>query len=153
MKLKPIFFLTAMIMIAGLFAFSMNEKVTLDDENQIKELITKSYVHGAFNELNPDAMRNGFHQDFAIFSAKGEEISKYPIATWAEGVAKRKADPEFDVSKNKWDHTFAMLDVTGGSAMVKIELSHEGEHVYTDYLSLLKFDSGWRIVAKVYHKH
>ena len=31
--------------------------------------------------------------------------------------------------------------------------SHEGKHVYTDYLSLLKFDSGWRIVAKVYHSH
>ncbi|TDI93056.1 MAG: hypothetical protein E2O76_17870 [Caldithrix sp.] len=25
--------------------------------------------------------------------------------------------------------------------------------VCTDYLSLLKFDSGWKIVAKVYHKH
>ena len=46
-----------------------------------------------------------------------------------------------------------MIDVTGGVAMVKVELSQEGELVYTDYLSLIKFDSGWRIVAKVYHKH
>ncbi len=36
---------------------------------------------------------------------------------------------------------------------VKIELSKDGKLVYTDYLSLLKFDSGWRIVAKVYHRH
>ncbi|MEL1229541.1 MAG: nuclear transport factor 2 family protein [Candidatus Neomarinimicrobiota bacterium] len=25
--------------------------------------------------------------------------------------------------------------------------------VYTDYLLLSKFDSGWKIVAKVYHRH
>jgi len=34
-----------------------------------------------------------------------------------------------------------------------VELFRDGELVFTDYLSLLKFDSGWRIVAKVYHKH
>ena len=122
-------------------------------EMEIKELILKSYVHGAFNELNPEAMLAGFHEDFAIFSADGEAISKYPIKTWSEGVKKRKMDSEFDPSNNVWEHKFASVDVTGGSAAVKIELHHEGQHVFTDYLSLLKFDSGWRIVAKVYHRH
>jgi ketosteroid isomerase-like protein len=139
-----------------LFALVMTLVTTpalADDVAEIKALIDASYVHGAFNELDADAMRNGFHEDFAIFSADGENIKKYPIATWAEGVEKRKADPEFDAAKNVWAHEYAMIDVTGGSAMVKIELSHEGEHVYTDYLSLLKFESGWRIVAKVYTKH
>lgn len=123
------------------------------DERAIEELILSSYVHGAFNELDPDAMRAGFHPEFAIFSAKGEELGRYPIATWADGVAKRKADPEFDASQNVWKHRFASIDVTGGAASVKIELSKNGKLVYTDYLSLLKFDSGWRIVAKVYHQH
>jgi hypothetical protein len=153
MKVKFFYGLLLPLVLIVLYAFSMNNHSEASDENDIKELILKSYVHGAFNELNADAMRKGFHPDFAIFSAKGEEISKYPIATWADGVAKKKANPEFDVSNNKWDANFAMVDVTGGSAMVKIELSHEGEHVYTDYLSLLRFDSGWKIVAKVYHKH
>lgn len=144
--------LTALL-IFGTLAFTVTEVQETAAEKEVKELILKSYVHGAFNELNPDAMRNGFHPDFAIYSAKGEEINKYPIATWAEGVAKRKSDPKFDAKKNKWDHNFAAVDVTGGSAAVKIELFNEGKHVYTDYLSLLKFDSGWKIVAKVYHKH
>jgi hypothetical protein len=123
------------------------------DAEAIKSLIRDSYVHGAFNELNPEAMKRGFHPDFAIFSADGEDIARYPIATWADRTAKRKADPEFDPAGNVWEHRFAAVDVTGGSAMVKIELSQDGKLVYTDYLSLLKFDSGWRIVAKVYHKH
>jgi hypothetical protein len=124
-----------------------------EDVEVITKLIVRSYLHGAFNELNPDAMRAGFHPDFAIFSAKGEEISKYPIADWADSVERRKSDPGFDPRDNKWDYKIATIDVTGGAAAVKVELSKDGALVYTDYLSLLEFDSGWRIVAKVYHKH
>ena len=68
---------------------------------EIKTLIEQSYVHGAFNELNPEALEKGFHADFAIFSPKGEDIRKYPIADWVERTASKKADPEFDASANK----------------------------------------------------
>ena len=137
------------------FAFVRKANSKLDAEMEtIKELVLKAYVHGAFNELDADAMRKGFHEDFAIYSPKGEAISKYPIANWADGVAKRKANGyDFNDPKNKWDHKFANIDVTGQAAQVKIELYNQGKHVYTDYLSLLKFSNGWRIAAKVYHKH
>ena len=49
-----------------------------------------SYINGAFNALDPDAMKSGFHPDFAIFSADGEQIKKYPIGEWVAGVAKKK---------------------------------------------------------------
>ena len=91
--------------------------------------------------------------NFAIFSPKGEAIKKYPIADWVKRTAERKAADDFDPAKNVWQHHFASVDVTGNAASVKIELSKDGKKVYTDYLSLLKFDSGWRVVAKVYHRH
>ncbi|MTI87928.1 MAG: nuclear transport factor 2 family protein [Balneolaceae bacterium] len=123
------------------------------EEEQIKKVLVDGYVNGAFNALNPEAMKETFHEDFAIFSPRGNDIAKYPIDRWAEGVEKRKASAEFNPEDNKWDHKFKSIDVTGKSAAVKIELHHKGEHVYTDYLSLLKFDDGWRVVAKVYHEH
>jgi len=123
------------------------------DVDAIKDVILKGYVHGAFNELNPDEMRKTFHEDFAIFSPKGNDISKYPIDQWASGVAERKAESDFKPEENKWEHKFNYVDVTGNSAQVKLELHRKGKHVFTDYLSLLKFDDGWRVVAKVYHRH
>jgi hypothetical protein len=69
------------------------------------------------------------------------------------GVAKRKADPDFDPANNVWDYKLPIIEVTGGAASVKVELYRNGTLVFTDYPSLLEFDSGWRIVAKVYHKH
>jgi len=139
--------------ICTLLAFSYSTATDDADKAEIEATILKSYIHGAFNELNPEAMAEGFHPDFAIFSAKGEEISKYPIAEWVDGVRSRKSKADFDPMKNKWDHSFSVVDITGGSAIVKVELSKDGTHVFTDYLSLLRFDSGWKIVAKVYHKH
>jgi hypothetical protein len=135
-------------------AFKNKEAKNAAEVDAIKDLVLTSYVHGAFNELNADAMRKGFHEDFAIYSARGEKISKYPITAWADGVAKRKGD-DYDAKdpKNKWEHKFTSVDVTGGAAQVKIELFNQGKQVYTDYLSLLKFESGWRIVAKVYNEH
>jgi hypothetical protein len=150
---KTVFTLLGTLAIAGLFAFTYAEVKETAAEKEIKDLILECYVHGAFNELNPDAMRKGFHPDFAIFSADGEKISRYPIDEWAKRTENRKSQKDFDPAKNKWDHNFASVDVTGGSAAVKIELFNKGEHVFTDYLSLLKFDSGWKIVAKVYHRH
>ena len=124
-----------------------------EDTAAIKALIEKSYVHGAFNELNPDALEQGFHPDFAIFSPDGEAIKKYPIADWVDRTRTRKAADDFDPAKNVWQHHFASVDVTGHAASVKIELSRDGKKVFTDYLSLLRFDSGWRVVAKVYQRH
>ena len=124
-----------------------------DEADAIKALIEKSYVHGAFNELNPEALEKGFHPDFAIFSPDGEAIKKYPIADWVERTRERKASADFDPAKNVWQHHFASVDVTGHAASVKIELSRDGKKVFTDYLSLLRFDSGWRVVAKVYQRH
>ena len=152
--MKKIFFPSAAIITLGfLAAFTTATFKNYSTEAEIKALVEKAYIHGAFNELNPEAMAEGFHKDFAIFSAKGEELSRYEIADWVAGVAKRKNSPEFDPSKNVWDAKFAIVNATGGSAIAKVELSKDGKHIYTDYLSLLKFDSGWKIVAKVYTKH
>jgi hypothetical protein len=150
-KLAVTLLIAALVIPVVSLARAFHERARAEDE--VREVVLSCYIHGAFNELNPKAMRKGFHPDFAIFSAKGEEIERYPIKVWAENTAKTKASPDFDPKQNKWDHNFDILDVTGGAASAKIELSKDGKLIYTDYLSLLKFDSGWRIVAKVYHRH
>jgi hypothetical protein len=124
-----------------------------DDKTDIETIIKASYFNGAFNDLDTQTMRQGFHPEFAIFSADGEDLSRYPIDAWIKGIEKRKQDPKYDSSKAKMDCKIVSLDVTGGAAAAKIEISKDGRLVYTDYLSLLKFADGWKIAAKVYQAH
>lgn len=152
MKSQIILLSTALVLLAG---FTINSTLKIHhDEEDIKEALETGYVHGAFNELNPDAMAETFHEDFAIFSpGKDGKINRYPIANWVEGTKKRKSDPNFDPANNKWEHEFKRVDVSGKAAHVEVELHRNGKHVYTDYLSLLKFDDQWKVVAKVYHEY
>ena len=139
-------------MITSAFVLTVDVSDNQDVED-VKAVILKGYVHGAFNELNPEEMTKTFHEDFAIFSTDGEALNRFEIADWVERTEKRKSSSEFDPVNNVWEHNFASVDVTGNSASVKIELHRKGVHVYTDYLSLLKFNDGLKIVAKVYHQH
>ena len=74
-----------------------------------------------------------------------------PIDDWIAGIEKRKASPDY--KPEKWDYRFVFIDVTESAAVAKIELSKDSKHIFTDYLSLLKFDEGWKITDKVYHRH
>lgn len=150
MKKKLLFILIPLLPLMAFTKYYADKKA---EEKVVEDLVFRSYVKGAFNGLDPDAMTTGFHPDFAIFSAKGEQLSRYEIATWVAGVRKQKSDPKFDASKNVWEHKFSNISVTGNAATLRVDLSKNGKHIYTDYLSLLKFDSGWKIVAKVYYKH
>ncbi len=147
--------LLAAIMVVGLITAFSAHRIAGDKKavEEVTKVVEQAYINGAFNALDTDAMAKGFHQEFAIFSADGESLGRYPINTWIEGIEKRKAKSDFDPADNVWEHKLPQVDVTGGAASVKVELFKDGKQVYTDYLSLLKFDSGWKIVAKVYHKH
>ncbi len=45
---------------------------------------------------------------------------------------------------------FPLIDVTGNAAVAKVKFMVGDRHVYTDYLSLLRFTEGWKIVNKIY---
>ena len=83
------------VMMAIALFLMITSAASADDVADIKSMIEESYVKGAFNGLDPDAMRRGFHEDFAIFWAEGEQIGKYPIETWAENTEKQKAGYSF----------------------------------------------------------
>ena len=44
-----------------------------DPADEVRAVVEASYINGAFNALDPEAMKSGFHPDFAIFSADGEK--------------------------------------------------------------------------------
>ena len=63
---KLTFLFTAVVLIGGISAFTVNKIKSLNEEKAITDMLERCYIHGAFNELNPQAMSEGFHKDFAI---------------------------------------------------------------------------------------
>lgn len=123
-----------------------------NDTDQIKDVINNAYIEGLHNGGNLDETRKGFHPGFDLLILKNNQMEKLPIYNWIESTEKkRKENPT--PSPIKTVVNFVNIDITGTAAVAKIELSREGKLIFTDYISLYKFEEGWRIVGKIYFKH
>lgn len=111
-------------------------------------------MEGLQNEGDAAKIDSGFHPGFNLLGiGKGDNIWKLPIYTWKENALtdleegkKPKADAE------KVTVNFLNVDVSGTAAVVKLEFLVGGQLKYIDYISLYKFESGWKIVSKIFYK-
>jgi hypothetical protein len=79
-------------------------------------------------------------------------IRKLPIGDWVISIERNKQNnpegPKYEIT-----YEIPMVDVTGNAAVAKIELYKDGTHIFTDYMSLYKFEDGWKIVGKIFYRH
>lgn len=125
-----------------------------DDKEAIKLVIQSAYVEGLQNEGDAAKIDAGFHPGFNLLGiGKGDQIWKLPIYTWKGNAlddvktGKKPKSGDDVVTVN-----FLNVDVTGTAAVVKLEFLVGGKKTYVDYISLYKFESGWKIVSKIYYK-
>lgn len=139
-------------MILAISSVAFAQDVTEDTE-KIKNLILTAYVDGLQNNGDLDATREGFHPGFELLIFRDDMISKFPIYNWIMYEERGKAknpDPLPEEKLTTCD--FEFVDITGTAAVAKIHLTKEGKKTYTDYLSLYKFEDGWKIVGKIYYQ-
>lgn len=118
----------------------------------IKKVIDKAYIEGIHNGGDLNETKKGFHPGFDLLILQNNQLNKLPIYNWVESSEKtRKENP--NAPRQKTTVNYISIDITGTAAVAKIELLREGKVIFTDYLSLYKFDEGWRIVGKIYFRH
>jgi hypothetical protein len=139
-----------MIMSISALVFAQDVK---EDKEAIKKLILTAYVDGLQNNGDLDATREGFHPGFDLLVFRDNIVTKFPIYNWLiyeeRGQAK---NPEPLTEDEITSCEFEFIDITGTAAVAKIHLSKGGKKIFTDYLSLYKFEEGWKIVGKIYYQ-
>lgn len=131
--------------------FSQNTEV---EQEAIKKVIQTAYVEGLQNEGNADKIDSGIHPDFVLLGVgKDNEMWKYPITDWkAKVLAKREKGGLPKIGDQMVSVQFINVDVTGNAAMVKLEFYVGEKLTYIDYISLYKFENGWKMVNKIFYK-
>ena len=136
---------------------SLSISILFAQENQeqekklIKNVIQSAYVDGLCNQADEDAIKKGFHSGFALLSAgSGNTMWKLPIYNWIE-IAKEGKKKGFKYSfQNEYTTVkYLFIDIAGTVATAKIEFYEGKELNYIDFLSLIKFEDGWKIVSKI----
>ncbi len=120
----------------------------------IKQVIQSAYVEGIQNEGDIAKIDAGIHPDFKLLGiAEDGQIWKLPIDEWKEKIIERKKNGQLPRSKdNLISVKFLSVDVTGTAAVAKFEFYVGTELKYIDYISLYKFDDGWKLVSKIFYK-
>jgi hypothetical protein len=136
------------------FSFSQNTDELKKEQESIKNLIQTAYVEGLQNEGDVDKIDKGFHPSFNLLGIdQGDVIKTLPIYSWKEKIKQDKAAGKLPrTGENKVSIKFLSIDVTGTAAVAKFEFYIGSKLTFIDYLSLLKFESGWKIVSKVYYR-
>jgi len=125
-----------------------------EDQQAIMDVIQTAYIEGLQNEGDLEKMDSGFHPGFELLGiGKGNQMWKLPIYNWKESTkdavkeGKKPRKDEELVSVN-----FLSVDVSGTAAAVKLEFYVAEKLTYIDYLTLYKFEDGWKIVSKIFYK-
>ena len=118
------------------------------EEEAIKKVIFDAYIEGIFNKGNAALARNGFHPDCNALILRQDQLLKISAYSYVERFEKNPGPLRAGTT-----HQFTNVHVTGYAAMAIVEIYQDSEHIYTDYISLYKFNSGWKVVTKIYYAH
>lgn len=150
--------LTAVVTAAVAFADSRSaaEEQLAVQKLEVRKVIADAYVDGIHNFRDPVAIRKGFHPDFEMLVLREGKLEKLPLEEWIakiEAGNRETPPPSRDSGLRSTEASFPVVEVTGKAAICKVELSRDGNKIFTDYLSLYRFDGGWKIVGKIFHRH
>jgi hypothetical protein len=114
------------------------------DEAAIRQTV-QHYVDGGRNR-DSLALRKAFHPEARMLFAREGKLVVVPIGEYITRVGSEKLKPgEVDSTQRK----VVSVEVVGDAAVAKLELKRPGA-LLTDYMSLLKVDSRWLIVNKIF---
>ncbi|HEY6121847.1 MAG TPA: nuclear transport factor 2 family protein [Pyrinomonadaceae bacterium] len=134
--------LFSILILAAIVVFATKATQNNTDEAAVRETV-EHYLHGLkFNDV--EGLKKAFYPEAKLFFVKRDgQLGQLTQEQWYKGFAASAGQEE------KGDLQITAVDTTGNAAAVKVVEVYPNSK-YTDYLSLLKFDGGWKIVNKIY---
>ena len=135
-------------------AFSLSAQNIDQEKEAIKKVIQTAYVEGLQNEGDADKIDSGIHPDFDLLGIGNDNTMwKYSITDWKAKAVQKRENGELPLTGDDMVSViFESIDITGTAAMAKIEFYIGDKLTYVDYISLYKFENGWKMVNKIFYK-
>src|SRR3972149_4130446 len=110
------------------------------------EKVVWTYLDGLY-EGDAGKITKAFHEGSHLYSMHEGGVAALPREKWLEMV---KGRPSPKSKGLKRTDRIVSIDLSGPeTAFVKLECSVHPRY-FTDYLTLLKLDEGWRVVSKTF---
>jgi hypothetical protein len=110
------------------------------------EKVVWTYLDGLY-EGDTGKLAQAFHEVSHLYSVSDGGVADVPREKWLEFVKGRASPKSKDLKRTD---RIVSIDLSGPeTAFVKVECSIHPRY-FTDYLTLLKLNGGWKVVSKTY---
>jgi hypothetical protein len=140
------------VLLALILAATVTLAQSADDDAAIKEVVDRAYVQGVHIDADPAKIRSGMHDSFIMFVRNGDNVTSLTRDAWIERIEAGKAQPK-PAKKPETTAEIDVLDRAGDTAVARVKLFRDGKQVFTDYIALYRFPSGWKLVGKAFQRH
>jgi hypothetical protein len=120
--------------------------------NAIEKILDESYIDGYLNSKNSKSVENGFHPEFNGLFVKNNVLEKSQINNQQIDTG-RTDKSESKKNYQELSAKFSSIKVIGRIGFAKCEIYKGFENHVTEYILLLRFDEGWKLVTKISHNH
>ncbi len=144
MKTSGLILLIGLTLIIFTDCFAQTEA---DEKEAIITVIEQAYIGGAYNDNDIKALDKGFHESFTAQLLIGSQYDVKTLQDW-----KKELDAWKSMRRNWNNGTTAeitVIDIMRDAAVARVNLNHNREHEYVEFLSLYKFNDGWKITNKI----
>jgi hypothetical protein len=115
-------------------------------EIEAVEKVVRTYLDGLY-EGDTGKLAQAFHEVSHLYSVSDGGVADLPREKWFEFVKGRESPKAKGVARTD---RIVSVDFSGPeTAFVKVECSIHPRY-FTDYLTLLKLNGGWKVVSKTY---
>jgi hypothetical protein len=137
-----------------LFIFNTYGQTIEEETEAIKNIIQISYVEGIQNEGNSEKIDRGVHPEFRLLGVGDDnQMWTLTIDAWKEKIQQRLQKGELPrKADNLISIKFLSVDIQGNAAVARFEFYVGEKLVFIDFISLYKFNEGWKMVSKIFYK-
>jgi hypothetical protein len=124
---------------------SKNIKAVPTAEYNAVIAVANQYVEG-LREGSTEGVAKAFHQDAVMYGFTNGQLLGGPIKNLFDFVQKNGSAPDITTRLD-------VLAITPTTAVVRVDMEKDAIGAdYNDYLTLIKIDGAWKVIAKVYHQ-
>jgi hypothetical protein len=124
---------------------SKNIKAVPTSEYNAVIATANQYVEG-LRMGSAEGVAQAFHKDAVMYGFTNGELLGGPIKNLFDFVQKNGNAPEITTRLD-------VLAITPTTAVVRVDMEKDAIGAdYNDYLTLIKIDGSWKVIAKVYHQ-
>ncbi|UCC39699.1 MAG: nuclear transport factor 2 family protein [Candidatus Aminicenantes bacterium] len=138
------------IIVSFFFAgqFSAQNAAVNPEKEAIKRVVVDAYINGFFNKGDASLIKKGIHPDCDVLVLNKGSLMKIHAYSYVDRFEKNPGPLHPGTT-----YKFTDVHVTGYAGLAIVEIFREEKHVYTDYISLYKFEDGWKLVTKIFYRH